>query len=144
MLRDRLGLNTRVEPGEELDQLSNAVIGAAIEVHRVLGPGLHESVYERALCVELRLRGISFERQPVIPVTSKGESVGEARLDILVAGKLILELKAVDALLPIHKAQLISYLQLTQHVLGILLNFNVRVLKDGVKRVVVSPESSAT
>lgn len=126
------------EPRKELDRLAHAVIGAAIEVHRLLGPGFLESVYEEALCVELRLRGISFVSQPVMAVDYKGHIVGESRLDLLVGDSLIVELKAIDALAPIHTAQVISYLKATGHQLGLLINFNVSVLKDGIKRIVLS------
>jgi len=124
------------EPGKELDDLAHAVIGAAIEVHRVLGPGFLESVYEEALCVELQSLGIPFERQVTIGVSYKDHIVGESRLDLLIANKLVVELKAVEVLLPIHEAQLLSYLKATNHHLGLLINFNVSLLKDGIKRMV--------
>jgi GxxExxY protein len=120
----------------ELNALSHAVIGAAIEVHRTLGPGFLESVYEEALCVELKLRGISFESQVEVGVQYKGEPVGVGRLDILVAGALIVELKAVETLAPIHEAQLLSYLKATGHRLGLLMNFNIPVLRNGLKRII--------
>ena len=123
------------EPSPKLDQLTHEVIGAAIEVHRTLGPGYLEAVYEEALAIELALRGIPFTRQVVIAVDYKGHSVGESRLDLLVGGQLVTELKAVEALAPIHSAQVISYLKTTGHPLGLLINFNVCCLKDGVKRV---------
>jgi GxxExxY protein len=126
------------EPGAELDRLARDVIGAAIEVHRILGPGLLEAVYEEALCVELGLRGIVFTRQPTIGVMYKGHPVGQSRLDLLVNGALVVELKAVDGLHEIHKAQVISYLKSSGHRLGLLINFNVIVLKDGIKRIIVS------
>jgi len=126
------------EPSLKLDQLTHEVIGAAIEVHRTLGPGYLESVYEEALAIELALRGIPFTRQVVIAVDYKGHSVGESRLDLLVGGQLVTELKAVEALAPIHSAQVISYLKTTGHPLGLLINFNVGYLKDGVKRVVLT------
>lgn len=126
------------EPSPKLDQLTHEVIGAAIEVHRTLGPGYLESVYEEALAIELALRGIPFTRQVVIAVDYKGHSVGESRLDLLVGGQLVTELKAVEALAPIHSAQVISYLKTTGHLLGLLINFNVCCLKDGVKRVVLT------
>ena len=126
------------EPSPKLDQLAHEVIGAAIEVHRTLGPGYLESVYEEALAIELALRGIPFTRQVVIAVDYKGHSVGESRLDLLVGGQLVTELKAVEALAPIHSAQVISYLKTTGHPLGLLINFNVCDLKDGVKRVVLT------
>ncbi len=140
MLRDRLGFDVRPEPDEEMDRLTEAVIGAAMEVHLALGPGLPEIIYERALCVELELRRIPFECQPVKAVYYKNHKVGEMRLDVLVCGKLILELKSVDTLLPIHKAQVISYLQLTKLQLALLINFNIRTLKDGVRRVILTPD----
>ena len=127
-----------IEPCPEVDGLAHQVIGAAIEVHRHLGPGLLESVYENALCVELRLRGIPFVRQVAIGVDYKGELVGESRLDLLVGGVLIVELKAVENLLSIHKAQVISYLRITKRQLGLLINFNTVVLKNGIKRVVLT------
>lgn len=130
--------NDRKEPEEELDQLARDVIGAAIEVHRVLGPGFLESVYEEALGIELKLRGIPFQRQVSLGVEYKGERVGEGRIDLLVKDALIVELKTVDNLAPIHKAQTISYLKATGLKLALLINFNVPVLKDGIKRIILS------
>jgi GxxExxY protein len=129
------------EPTPELDRLAHEVIGAAIEVHRVLGPGFLESVYEEAFCVELTARRIPFTRQIPAAVTYKGHQVGDHRLDVLVSGQLIVELKAVDELAPIHTAQLISYLKATGRRLGLLINFNVPVLKEGIKRIVLSPKA---
>jgi len=129
---------SRREPGEELDRLAHAVIGAAIEVHRVLGPGFLESVYEQALCIELQLRKIPFKRQVVVAVNYKGHTIGESRLDLLVGDVLIVELKTVDALAPIHSAQVLSYLKMTGHHLGLLINFNTPVLKDGIHRIISS------
>lgn len=126
------------EPDSQLDQLARAIIGAAIEVHRGLGPGFLESVYEEALAVELHLRGIGFERQHVISVAYKGYNVGESRLDLLIENRIIVELKAVEMLLPIHTAQLLSYLRATDCRLGLLMNFNLPVLKPGIKRIVLS------
>jgi GxxExxY protein len=126
------------EPGEDLDRLAHAVIGAAIEVHRVLGPGFLECVYEEALCVELRLRDVPFERQVPLAVDYKGYPVGESRIDLLVGGKLVVELKAVDRLGPINSAQVLSYLKATGCQLGLLINFNVLMLKDGIKRIVLT------
>src|SRR3972149_10571835 len=128
----------RREPDKKTDELAKAVIGAAIEVHRVLGPGYLESVYEEALAVELNLRGVAFERQKRMSVDYKGHAVGEGRLDLLVDGCLIVELKAVEALAPIHTAQVISYLKATQLPLGLLINFNVPLLKEGIKRIILS------
>jgi GxxExxY protein len=113
------------------------VIGAAIEVHRQLGPGFLESVYEEALAVESRLRGVPFARQLAFALDYKGHKVGEGRMDFLVEGCLVVELKAVEQLAPIHTAQAILYLKATGHRLALLLNFNVPVLKDGLKRVVL-------
>jgi GxxExxY protein len=126
------------EPGERLDELAHAIIGAAIEVHRNLGPGSLESAYENALCVELKLRGIPFTRQHTVSVDYKGRDVGTGKIDILVDGILVVELKAVEAVLPVHVAQVISYLKVVGGKLGLLLNFNAAVMKNGVKRVVMS------
>ncbi len=128
----------RTEPDKRLDELARAVIDAAIEVHRELGPGFVESVYEEALAVELRLRDVEFERQKPIAVFYKGHPVGEGRVDLLVGGALIVELKAVEKLLPVHKAQVISYLKASRSALALLINFNERLLKDGIQRVVLS------
>ncbi|AFZ31326.1 hypothetical protein Glo7428_2825 [Gloeocapsa sp. PCC 7428] len=124
--------------GENVSQLTGALIGAAIEVHRLLGPGFLETVYEEALCVELRLRKIPFTRQPVVAVRYKGEQVGEGRLDLLISNTLIVELKAVEKLAPIHEAQVLSYLKMTGYPLALLINFNVPLLKNGIKRIILS------
>lgn len=124
------------EPDIIVDRWANAAIGAAIEVHKLLGPGFIESIYEEALCLELARRNIPFERQAVIGITYKGIAVGEGRIDLLIANLLIVELKAVDALLPIHIAQLLSYLSAAQLHLGLLINFKVPKLGQGIKRVV--------
>jgi GxxExxY protein len=135
---ERRRLIERIEPGAELDDLAHRVIGAAIEVHRHLGPGFLEVVYEEALAIELRLRGIPFERQKLIVVGYKNAAVGEGKLDLLVDDCLIVELKAVEALAAIHKAQVISYLRATRLRLGLLINFNVPILKNGLQRVILS------
>lgn len=123
---------------EERDPLSYQVLGAAIEVHRLLGPGLLESIYQRALCHELALRGIPYRPQQPVRVNYKGIDLGDdLKLDVLVAERLILELKAVEKLLPLHDSQLITYLKLTSLSTGLLINFNVRLLMDGVKRIVL-------
>jgi GxxExxY protein len=115
--------------------LSYVVIGAVIEVHKALGPGLPETVYEEALALEFNQRSIPYERQKRISVHYKGTLLESSfRLDFLVGGKLIVELKAVDAILPIHEAQLLAYLRLTQCKLGLLINFNVEKATDGVYR----------
>jgi len=126
------------EPDADVDELARRVIGAAIEVHRHLGPGFLESVYEEALCVEPELREIPFDRQRPIGVDYKGHSVGQGRLDLLVGDKLLVELKAVDRLAPIHNAKVISYLKATSLHLGLLINFNVPLLKDGIRRIIWS------
>ena len=127
-----------LEPSAQLDETASAVFGAALEVHRVLGPGFLESVYEEAMAVELELRGISFERQKPIGVSYKGHAIGEGKLDFFVQNSLIVELKAAEKLLPIHQAQLMSYLKTTGCRLGLPVNFHERLLKDGVRRVVLT------
>ena len=124
--------------GEDISQLSGSVIGAAIELHRVLGSWFLESVYQEALGVELHLRRIPFIPQAGVAVNYKGASVGKGKLDFLVANSLIVELKAVENLAPIHSAQVLSYLKMTGHQLGLLINFNVPILKQGIKRIVLS------
>ena len=120
----------------EEKELSGDVIGAAIEVHRVLGPGLLESAYELALERELILRGHSIERQKPVPLEYKGTALGDGfRIDLLVDDRLLLEIKAVEGLLPRHDAQLLTYLRLTGKRVGLLINFNERTLKEGIKRV---------
>ena len=126
----------RSEPDPELDELARIVVDAAFEVHRILGPGYLESVYEEALAVELVMRRVAFERQVPIALEYKGVPVGRGRLDVLVEDRLIVELKAVEAFQPIHLAQLLSYLKATQRRLGILVNFNVRWLRQGLPRVI--------
>ena len=120
----------------ELDETIGAVIGTALEVHRVLGPGFIESVYEEAMAIELQLRGVSFERQKRINIPFKGHWIGEGRLDFFVQNSLVVELKAAEKLLVIHQAQLMSYLKATRCRLGLLINFHERLLKDGIRRVV--------
>ena len=119
-----------------MDELARKVIGAAIEVHRTLGPGYLESVYEEALCIEIADQNIPFERQFKMAIEYKGRKIGEGRLDLLVGKILPVELKAVDSLGSIHQAQLISYLKMTHLQLGLLINFNVPILKQGMKRVI--------
>ena len=121
------------------ERLTEQIIGAAIEVHRELGPGLMESAYEECLCHELHLRNLKFQRQLPLPVQYK--SIGldcGYRIDLVVEDLLILELKCVEHLLPIHEAQLLTYLRLGGWNVGLLLNFNVLVLKDGIKRRVLN------
>jgi GxxExxY protein len=117
------------------DTLSEQVIGAAIEVHRTLGAGLLESAYEKCLCHELSLRGLQFARQMALDIDYKGVRVEAAyRLDLVIEGSLILELKAVDKIMPVHHAQMLTYLRLSGIRTGLLINFMVPVLKDGIKR----------
>lgn len=125
-----------LEPPKQLDVIANAVVGAALEVHRILGPGFLESIYEEALAIELELRGIPFERQKAINVTYKGLPIGDGRADFVIAGSLIAELKAVEKLLPVHHAQVISYLKAAKCRLGLLINFHEGLLRDGIKRVI--------
>ena len=119
-------------------ELTEQIIGGAIEVHKHWGPGLYEEIYERSLCHELRLRKVDFESQVKLPMIYKGEHVGDSlRLDLIVEDKVVLELKAVKALEPIHEAQLLTYMKLTGSKVGLLINFNVPILKQGVKRMVL-------
>jgi GxxExxY protein len=120
---------------DEINKLGEQVVGALIEVHRNLGPGLLESAYELALCHELFLRKISSERQLSVPITYKGIKLESGfRLDLLVGGSIIVELKAVADLLPIFEAQIISHLKLSNKPLGYLANFHVKQMKDGIRR----------
>src|SRR5438105_6343596 len=119
----------------ELNEITRAIIGASIEVHRQLGPGLLESSYRECLCRELLLRSIPFEREKPLPLEYKGIHLGCGyRLDLLVAGAVVVEIKSVEALAPIHDAQLLTYLRIGGWRLGLLINFNVAVLKSGIHR----------
>jgi GxxExxY protein len=121
----------------DINQLSSRIIGAAIEVHKALGPGLLESAYEKCLCHELKLRGLSFENQKPLPLVFKGEKLDCGyQLDIVVENTIILELKSCGKIEPIHKAQLLTYLKLSGLKLGLLLNFNVPIMRDGIVRMV--------
>ncbi len=123
---------------DNAEDIAHKVIGAAIEVHKHLGPGLLESAYESCLAIELGQLGLSSEKQKLLPVLYKGHAVDAAyRLDFLVAGKLILELKTVERFEPIHTAQVLTYLRLTGLRLALLLNFNVSLLRDGIKRIIL-------
>ena len=120
----------------EINRVTEAVIGSGIEVHRTLGPGLLESAYEECLCRELDLRGVSFERQKALPVSYKGLHLESGyRLDLLVDEQVVVEIKAVDTIHNIHVAQLLTYLKLGGWQVGLLVNFNVPVLKDGIRRI---------
>jgi GxxExxY protein len=129
-------MKTMIEPEKRVDDLAHAVIGAAIEVHRHLGPGFLESIYEEALGVELQDRRIPFERQKEISVLYKDREIGKHRIDLLVGGLLVVELKTVESLAEIHTAQVISYLKAMRLPLGLLINFNVPILKNGIQRVI--------
>jgi GxxExxY protein len=119
------------------DQLSNVIIGCAIEVHKQLGPGLLESAYEACLCHELTAKSIAVKRQELLPVNYKGEYIDAGyRIDILVDNHVIVELKTVDTIIPIYRAQLMTYLKLSNKWLGLLINFNVKLLKQGIERIV--------
>ena len=128
----------RQEPGSLVDGYAKQVIGAAIAVHRAFGPGYLESVYEDALAIELEHREIPFTRQHAFSLHYRGRPVGEGRIDLFVANSLVVELKAVEALQDLHHAQVISYLKATGNKVGLLINFNVKLLRDGLHRVVLS------
>jgi GxxExxY protein len=134
-----------VTDAERLNQVTETIIGAAIEVHRSLGPGLLESAYEACLALELRARGLKVEQQKPLPIVYKEVQLDCGyRIDLLVEDSVIVELKAIDQLLPIHQAQLLSYLKLSGLSVGLIINFNVRLLKDGVKRIANEfPDSNA-
>ena len=125
----------------DVDVITKEIIGSAIEVHKILGPGLLESAYETCLCHELSVRGISFVRQHAIAVRYKGIEIDCGyRLDLLVEDKVIIELKSVDKLTPLYDAQLLSYLKLCNINVGLLINFNVLMLKQGIRRKVLNYE----
>ncbi|MFH1096241.1 MAG: GxxExxY protein [Candidatus Desantisbacteria bacterium] len=119
-----------------INQITEKIIGAAIEIHRTLCPGLLESAYEECLCYELSMAGLHFRRQVELPVIYKGIKLDCGyRMDILIEEKVVAELKTVEKLLPIHEAQLLTYLKMMDKRIGLLINFNVSVLKDGIKRI---------
>jgi GxxExxY protein len=123
----------------DINELTEEVIGACIEVHRHLGPGLLESAYHQCLCHELSLRRISFQPEFPLPVDYKGTHLNCGyKADLLIDGRLLVELKSVDALSSVHEAQLITYLRLGKWEVGLLINFNVKMLKDGIKRRVMN------
>jgi GxxExxY protein len=125
----------------KINEVTEKIIGACIEVHRALGPGLMESAYEECLCRELSLQDISFQRQVPMPVTYKGVQLDCGyRLDLLVEQKVVVEIKTVDALAPIHEAQLLTYLKLGGWKAGLLINFHVPIIKNGIRRFVYNFE----
>lgn len=122
---------------EKLNKITEKIIGCAIEVHKNLGPGLLESIYEKALCFELDENNIQYKSQVLIPVNYKGHPLGEYRLDLLVEDAIIVELKAVEKMGPVFDAQILSYLRLTGKKLGLLINFNTPILVKGIKRIIL-------
>ncbi len=121
---------------EEIEALASATVNAALAVHRALGPGLLESAYQECLAIELGLGGVAVERERVLPLVYRGHSIESAyRLDLIVGGKLLVETKAVEAVAPVHKVQVVTYLRLLKLPLGLLINFNVPLIKDGIHRV---------
>ncbi len=124
---------------EDLNKWTGEVIGAAIEVHRILGPGFLEEIYQEALEIELDLRGIPYRSQYPVSIKYKNRDIGKGRLDFFVNNVLVVELKAVENLIPKHKAQVISYLKMTKQPLGLLINFNETLLKDGIQRIIYTP-----
>ncbi|HEV7302029.1 MAG TPA: GxxExxY protein [Tepidisphaeraceae bacterium] len=128
--------NDLVEPPAELDELARTVIGAAIEVHRRLGPGLTEDAYECAMAVELTLRRVPFVRQKWVDIVYKDVVVAKGRIDLLVGDRLIVEIKSVEALLPVHRMQVVTYMNMIGEPLALLINFNVPLLKEGIRRVI--------
>ena len=130
-------INQRVATERQENDITRKIIGAAIEVHKKLGPGLLESAYEECLCCEMQLRGIEFKRQVPLSLNYKGVVLDCGyRLDLLVEDKVIVELKSIEGLEPIHEAQMLTYLKLRNAWLGLIINFNVIMLKDGVRRLV--------
>jgi GxxExxY protein len=121
---------------EQLEKLVTQVIASAIEVHKELGPGLPELAYQRSLSMELSLRGIPHECEVPIPIYYKGTKVAEGKIDMLINGRLIIENKVVEVLNPVHRAQTISYLHATQLELALLINWNVTLIKEGIKRII--------
>lgn len=119
----------------QYDPLTDNIIGSAIEVHRQLGPGLLENLYEEALCIELTSRGLFFERQIGVPVLYKDRLIGEQRPDLVVDSQVVVEIKSVELLVPVHTAQALTYMRLLRIRVGLLINFNVAVLKHGIRRL---------
>jgi GxxExxY protein len=119
----------------EHDPLTHRIIGCGIEVHRVLGPGLMESSYERAFCIELAGACLAYDRQRIVPVMYKGALIGEHRPDLVIENRVVVEIKSVERLIGLHEAQLLAYMRLLRLPVGLLLNFNSEVLRTGVKRL---------
>ncbi len=121
----------------EQNEITERIIGCAIEVHRNLGPGLLENIYEEAMCIELASAGLAYEQQKELPVYYKRRLIGKQRLDLLVENQVVIELKAVRELEPLFQAQLLGYLRLGGYSLGLLINFNTKLLKQGIKRLII-------
>ncbi len=121
---------------DDINSVAVATIGAALAVHRQLGPGFLESIYSKALCIELAARGLPFEKEKSIDVVYRGVPIRGQRIDLIVGRQVVVEVKAVSAIEPIHVAQLVSYLRTTELRLGLLINFHERLLKDGIRRIV--------
>jgi GxxExxY protein len=122
---------------EGTNELTEKIIGCAIEVHRQLGPGLLEATYEAALCVEIEEAGLKYKRQVPFPVVYKGRTIGEYRLDLLVEDAVVVEIKSVERFDPVFEAQMLTYLRVTGKKIGLLLNFNSRLLREGIKRYIL-------
>jgi GxxExxY protein len=124
------------------EQLTGRIIGLAIEVHKALGPGLLESAYEECLSLEFRAAGLQYERQALLPVTYKGMTLGSGyRMDLVVEKRVVIEVKSVETILPVHQAQLLTYLRLSGIPNGLLFNFYSAILRDGIRRVTLSREA---
>mgnify|MGYP006284578045 CR=1 FL=1 len=121
----------------ELNKITGKIIGCCIAIHKELGPGLLESIYESALCIELDERGLKYERQKRLPVKYKNRKIGAFRIDLLVEDSIVLELKSVERFDPLFEAQILSYMKLGNYKLGLLINFNSKLLKDGIKRFII-------
>jgi GxxExxY protein len=122
---------------DEFNHLTERIIGCAIEVHRNLGPGLLEATYEEAMCVELTDAGVNYKRQLPFPILYKGRILGEYRLDLLVEDAVIVEIKSVERFNPVFQAQVLTYFKATQERVGLLINFNSRLLREGIKRLIL-------
>jgi GxxExxY protein len=121
----------------DINKLTERIIGCAIEVHRNLGPGLLESMYESALCVEFELANLKYQRQVTFPIRYKEKMIGEHRVDIIVENAVIIEIKSVEWFDPVFEAQLLTYLKISNKKVGLLINFNTKLLKQGIKRLIL-------
>ena len=134
---DRCAAERRDIDFQEINALTERIIGCALEIHRHLGPGLLESIYEGALCVEFDERGVAYQRQVAIPINYRGKPIGEHCLDLVVEDLVVLELKSVERMDPIFEAQVLTYLRISGKKVGLLINFNSRLLKQGIQRVIL-------